>query len=327
MNPYISRVYHQYYDAFERLREFPPVKDLGAEAQFTNALLRQTQLLSDVIPTIAQGFHECKKYMDEKDTTEFLNDLITARIGMRVIGEQHVELSHQYREALRDPGAERGEGEVETARRQDTLSDWVGSINISLEPAKMIKQICMYAQNICELHYGTAPEFIIDGVVDTSMTYIPSHLEYIIMEIVKNAFRATIEYSTKTRRLIHPPVRITVSKGVKYVGIRVRDEGGGIPKADMPHVFDYSWTSMKEKAAGGTDAAGDSSSVFSIQANLDMQSGTGGPIAGLGFGLPMAKLYCQYFGGSLEIASMEGLGCDVFIKLPCLELNLNRTII
>ncbi|KAJ1796327.1 protein kinase pkp1, partial [Coemansia sp. RSA 2599] len=45
------------------------------------------------------------------------------------------------------------------------------------------------------------------------------------------------------------------------------------------------------------------------------------PIAGLGFGLPMAKVYAEYFGGSLNLISMEGYGCDAFVELPSIEIT------
>jgi signal transduction histidine kinase len=57
-------------------------------------------------------------------------------------------------------------------------------------------------------------------------------------------------------------------------------------------------------------------SLFSVQARLSLQRGTGGPMAGLGFGLPMSRIYSKYFGGSLEIKSVPGQGTDVFLKIP-----------
>jgi pyruvate dehydrogenase kinase 2/3/4 len=39
------------------------------------------------------------------------------------------------------------------------------------------------------------------------------------------------------------------------------------------------------------------------------------PLAGLGYGLPLSRVYCQYWGGSLNLMSMEGLGTDVYIHL------------
>lgn len=50
-----------------------------------------------------------------------------------------------------------------------------------------------------------------------------------------------------------------------------------------------------------------------------MQSGLGGPLAGLGFGLPMSRRYAEFFGGSLDLVSMFGFGCDVFLRLQSLS--------
>lgn len=39
------------------------------------------------------------------------------------------------------------------------------------------------------------------------------------------------------------------------------------------------------------------------------------PIAGLGFGLPLARCYAEYLGGSLRALSMPGLGFDMVLQL------------
>ena len=37
---------------------------------------------------------------------------------------------------------------------------------------------------------------------------------------------------------------------------------------------------------------------------------------GLGYGLPVAQTYIEYFGGRLTIMPVEGYGTDAFIYLP-----------
>ncbi|KAJ1719476.1 hypothetical protein LPJ53_005776 [Coemansia erecta] len=314
-NPHIARVYELYYDAFDRLHAFAPIADLDAEWDFTCALERQTQMLADVIPVIAQGFLECKQYMPRESRTAFINDLIRSRIGLRVIGEQHVALSYQFR-STHSPAADD--------------EPWVGAIHTKLRPARMMEQYASLVQNMCEMHYATAPSYYLDGDVDETISYIPSHFEYIACELLKNAFRATVDFTAKINRSSHPPIQITITKGDGYVGVRIRDQGGGISKENMPNVFEYSWSSvMSASSADDSSLSAGASTMagMSLQTNLALQQGVGGPIAGLGFGLPMARLYAGYFGGSLDIVSMEGFGCDVFLKLRSIEGSAIRGVL
>ena len=39
------------------------------------------------------------------------------------------------------------------------------------------------------------------------------------------------------------------------------------------------------------------------------------PMAGFGFGLPISRLYARYFGGDLQLVSMEGYGTDAYLHI------------
>jgi len=71
---------------------------------------------------------------------------------------------------------------------------------------------------------------------------------------------------------------------------------------------------MSGGGAGGISGAG----MFAELASKGLQSGLG-TIAGLGYGLPMSRLYAGYFGGSLELLSLDGWGTDVVVKLRWLD--------
>ena len=49
----------------------------------------------------------------------------------------------------------------------------------------------------------------------------------------------------------------------------------------------------------------------------DPESDAGiGPHPRLGIGLPMSNIFATYFGGSLELVSMDGWGADAYVRLP-----------
>ncbi|KAI8972757.1 mitochondrial branched-chain alpha-ketoacid dehydrogenase kinase-domain-containing protein [Pilobolus umbonatus] len=291
-NPYIKDIYNLYYDSFETLVQFALPEKTYDDNEFAEKLKEFVERHSDNIPTLARGFLECKQYMNSQDMARFLDDMIQARIGIRLIAEQTIALMHQK--------------DIQT----DGL---IGIIDTHIQPYQLIKTSSDFVTELCEFNYGESPETVIDGHIDTTFTYVPVHLEYILTELLKNAFRATVEHHKKMRRLTPlPPVQITISQGQEDISIRIRDQGNGISDDDLHKVFEYSYTTVSDAA---DDAENDPSNIFRGISEIAMQSGVGGPLAGLGFGLPLARMYARYFGGSLTLVSMWGFGCDVFLKL------------
>jgi len=192
-----------------------------------------------------------------------------------------------------------------------------------------------------------------------SSKVVPVHLEYILTEILKNSFRASVERHQNlhgsTSRTPIPEITVTIApptrlqKQPAYLSLRVRDEGGGIPPQNMERIFSYAFTTAGRNAAqigdesnektgttldegieggpyaaqyvGGMAAIDDltgEGNLFGEITGKGLQSGLG-TIAGLGYGLPMAKIYATYFSGSLQLVSLHGHGTDCFIKLRCLD--------
>ena len=50
------------------------------------------------------------------------------------------------------------------------------------------------------------------------------------------------------------------------------------------------------------------------------------PLAGFGFGLGMARIYSEYFGGSFDISSEEGMGTTVQIEIPATEASAKENL-
>lgn len=190
------------------------------------------------------------------------------------------------------------------------------------------------------------PTWIIDGEPETTFAYVPVHLEYIITELLKNAFRATVESGRSQEPVVitvaaEPESSRATSNGsgpganlnAKHqsglppedaaigpfddpapgVTIRIRDRGGGISPEVLPNIWSYSFTTFSDadEVPGQTPGSGNIDGLNAI-------SGAGGEnssIAGLGYGLPLGRAYAEYFGGGIAVQSLYGWGCDVYLRL------------
>jgi 26S proteasome regulatory subunit T1 len=110
-------------------------------------------------------------------------------------------------------------------------------------------------------------------------------VEYILTEILKNSYRATVEHHQKLgKRSMHnlPPVTVTIAPPTasssrtcaneypsstteavqptgsypSYLSIRVRDEGGGVPPTNLSRIFSYAFTTAGRLAQIGEDEGG-----------------------------------------------------------------------
>lgn len=125
----------------------------------------------------------------------------------------------------------------------------------------MVRACAGYVRELCEATYGVAPSYRIEESSAASSLIsseggiriggIGVHLEYILTELLKNAFRATVEFHTpkKSKSEIEedediftfddlpsahlssedfPEVVITIGVVDGVLSIRIRDRGGGI---------------------------------------------------------------------------------------------------
>ncbi|SAM03563.1 hypothetical protein [Absidia glauca] len=315
-NPYIKEIYKLYYDSFEMLEQYSHRRDEGDDMEFADKLKDLVDRHTDNIPTLARGFLECRQYMTNHDMAVFLDDMIKARIGIRLIAEQCITLI-QHSQSHSTTAHSSNDHSNNKADTNCTI----GIIHTQLNPYQIIRNCSDFVAELCEFNYGQSAETVITGHLDTTFTYIPVHLEYILMELLKNAHRATVEHAKDLGSLDRPPpIQVTISQSKEEIGIRIRDQGNGIHEQDLNKVFEYSYTTVKNPGDSPDDDDGSSGgSIFSGMALMAMQSGVGGPLAGLGYGLPLSRLYARYFGGSLTMVSMKGYGCDVFLKLKHID--------
>jgi pyruvate dehydrogenase kinase 2/3/4 len=280
--PHILKVRDWYVDSFKELRQFPEVRDTDTELKFTSLLQSIYNRHRNVVPVMAMGVAELKQELshdvglgDLPEIHQFLDGFYLSRIGIRILIGQHI--------ALHD----------------DKKEDHIGLICTNCQPHQVVSDAIYDARSICLREYGDAPEVDVYGDPGFAFAYVPSHLHHMVFELVKNSLRAVNDRYADSDDL-PPPIRVIVAEGGEDVTIKVSDEGGGIPRSGLPRIWTYLY-----------------STASSPLSDMDTTGETDGPavLAGYGYGLPISRLYARYFGGDLQITSMEGYGTDAFLHL------------
>lgn len=80
------------------------------------------------------------------------------------------------------------------ALRELPADGWIGLIYDKVSPTAIVRQAAEDATLICNRKYGDAPEVQITGNIDLTFPYLPDHLHYILLELIKNSMRATMDW-------------------------------------------------------------------------------------------------------------------------------------
>lgn len=272
-----------------------PPEVLDYNERFTQALSVIKRRHDPVVTTVAQGILEYKDFISgpgrasnpndrakqpsviDRSVQTFLDRFYMSRIGIRVLIGQHIALN-----------------------KLEPHPDYVGVICTNTNVYKICREAIDNALFICEEHYGLfrGPPVQLVCPKDLSFMYLPSHLNHMVFEILKNSLRAVVE-SRGVDSDEFPPIKVIVVQGAEDITIKISDEGGGIPRSAVGLVWTYMYTTAKAQRLDqdfeGTDFKA--------------------PLAGFGYGLSIARLYAQYFGGNLKLISMEGYGTDVYLHL------------
>ncbi|RAL13782.1 alpha-ketoacid dehydrogenase kinase family protein [Aspergillus homomorphus CBS 101889] len=212
-NPHVTQIYNNYLHSLSTLLPYQQrqVTTLEEENQFAEVLADLVHTHTNTIPILARGFLECRRYIDPAEVTRFLDTHLRARIGTRLIAEQHLAL-HFASQPVRDntsPGNDKHQPAAAAAGgggKNAPPSNYIGVIDTALQPARIVKLCEDFVGEICELKYGVRPRLVIGGQPDASFAHVPVHVEYILTELLKNAFRATVESGNG-----HEPIEVTIA--------------------------------------------------------------------------------------------------------------------
>ncbi|KAK9475225.1 branched-chain alpha-ketoacid dehydrogenase kinase [Dipodascopsis tothii] len=320
-NKHISNVYNLYYQSFHALRKFPIIRTMEDNSRFCDLLNSLLTSHLSVIPNLVMGVIECADKIEYKRTDDFMKKMLTSRISRRVIQEQHIALTDLYL----NKNISRPQGQI-------------GKLYLQLTCGDVVRQCAKLSASLSNsLHPNhPVPEVLIDGHENTKISYIESHLHYILGEILRNSFEAAIE---KYDQELQKPITVTISDSPVHVIFRFSDRSGGLPGDIMPYLWSFvkgprSQTRLKNFQQVPALAAiveelhgGDQSVLHPEGQKTSSLSGltTRSPAIRLGMGLPMSRTYAEYWGGKLDVHSLEGYGCDVFLHISKYGTELKTT--
>lgn len=238
--------------------------------------------------------NSCFERMEE--CHQFLDRFYMSRIGIRFLAGQYLTLRNaNTSSSINDP------------QQLVTQQHFVGMICQKTSPSQCVRQAAADASMMCRRTYGRCPRVEVTGRLDLTFPYIPAYLHYILLELLKNALRATMEQHMHSSAAL-PPVEVIIADGTENedVVIKIADEGGGIPRSQVDKIWSYLFTTADPKIQD---------SFIGVKTANNLDHSKESPLAGLGYGLPISRSYCRYFGGDLDLISMEGFGTDAFVHL------------
>jgi [3-methyl-2-oxobutanoate dehydrogenase (acetyl-transferring)] kinase len=330
-SPQILEIHERYIKAFRNFEVFQSeIKDFDGEEKFTELVRDTMSMNKDILAMLAEGFRDSRRYIKHEDEiSKYLNRILIARLATRLLCEHHIELhkqakkfeqqqqqSHDSNEALaNDPSSSSsGSSNDKLSSLNRTGSDWVGIINKNFSPKKVIENSTKLVTSLCMNKYGTAPKVKIDGHIGATFPYISLPLEYILPEVLKNAFRATVEHSRLVNNPVIPDVSVTIAINEKDFVIRIRDRGGGIPHDFVSRIFDYHFSTSKENSQELNE--NEDNDGFNVICNTNHGLSV---MHGYGFGLPTSKAYAEYLGGSITFQTLQGIGTDFYLRFALFE--------
>jgi len=189
-----------------------------------------------------------------------------------------------------------------------TRPGYIGVVQQRLRPAAILTGLTPQLTSLTKLLYGFSPEVEMRGNLTASLDYIPSHVMFMCRELLKNALRSTAERHGERRHLSGvPPVVVDIQKGDVHIIIKISDQGGGMSKDVQKEAWRFGWSSVP--------------TLFDRPEGEDASKA----LAGFGFGLPLTRIFAQYFGGDVFMQALPGHGTDMYLLLNHLKEGTHAT--
>lgn len=264
----IQELKKAYWSRLRLLLEHPQIRNGEDEAEFysrmrTNFFAQEgeTRLAAgQALATMQQRDED--DISEELEISSFLDSFFSQRVGLRFLVEHYL--------ASKEP-----------------RKGFAGVIQMECSPVALMEELGERTRRVMHETFGASPAIIIHGCKGQTFSFVPSHIEFVVGELLNNAAKATVKHHLQSDagRLTNlPPVKVIMAASPEQITIKVADTGGGIPRSQLKNVWAYRGKTTKRWGQG------------------------------VGLGLPLARLYAKYFGGDMNAVPMEGHGTDCYVR-------------
>lgn len=343
-NFHLGQIYESYYHLFNAFRKIPPINTLEDNDRFCETL---SSLLDSHIFNLSHlmmGALEVSILTNfpQEDLDKFMSTMVRSRISRRLIVEEHLSMTENYR----------------SLPNSNKAPDYIGELFHTCNARDNFQEVAQLIKNSMTEFYPNEenmPDLEIEGDLDTTFPFMVPHLHYLFGEILRNSYEAVIQtYKGRTSKKL-PPIKITIIDSKKHVLFRISDQGGGVAHSKLANIWSFGknsklarkslanfhripglqlYSNLQVTAAGSSvintpeqDSLLDQTSLSNIspkskKSTLDSLIVRPHEYK-LGLGLPMCKIYADYWNGSLLMNSLEGYGSDTCLTLSKLGFHSN----
>lgn len=284
-NPNILKVMELYIRSFKIITQFndgKQLKNLDEAEEFSKMLEDLLNVHGTVIDALSTGFRESHHHIVDYcgEDEEAANDLVKKFLDRSLTSRLGIRLLVTHHLLLRQQIG--NDKDLQSHQMKRIKTEQIGMIQTRWCPADSIDSISRKVQQEFYAESLNPPRVKLNGHTEAMFPYFPSPgFEDILVELFRNAFRAVIDSHLNSAREM-PAIDVTIAVNRDDFTIRIADRGRGISPGQLEKIWRYHYTKK------------------------DGQNG---------IGLPIAKAYAEYLGGSLEIKSLNGIGSDTYLKL------------
>jgi hypothetical protein len=340
-NHHLAQVYESYYNSFNEFRKMRQINNLDDNDKFCSKisnmlddhLLNLLHLMLGALEVSAQNL------VPPRELDRFMSTILRSRMSRRLIIEQHLSLSEIYRT---EPYAKKP-------------ADYIGEIFQSCVAVEHLNEVYDKIQNGMSdmMDKSLMPDLQIDGDIDTKFPFIVPHLHYLLGEILRNSLKATIDFHGTSGKAKLPPIQVTVINAKKQVLFRISDQGGGLPHNKVSELWSFGKSPevARKSIANFHEIPGLLANLQKSQKNIDQEDFESNEVFlnqtslvdintklkkstlsnlierphqfHLGLGLPICKVYADYWHGDLLMDCLEGYGTDTCLTLSKLGYHSN----